>query len=59
MRITNTNVNLRASGVSGARILKVIPKNTLVEVYTCGPKWCKVKTQQRVGWLVGSALSRY
>ena len=58
MWMTNVNANLRAAGSTSARILKVIPRSTLVEVYMCTGSWCKVKANGTIGWLALSTMTR-
>lgn len=56
--MTNTNVNLRSQPNSDAAILATIKKDTMVEIYVCGGKWCKVKVEGKVGHMISKAIDR-
>lgn len=58
MRVTKVNANLRMAGNGSASVIKVIPKDSLVELYSCSTTWCKVKATGSIGWMARSTLTR-
>ncbi|WP_309569702.1 SH3 domain-containing protein [Deinococcus sp.] len=55
---TTTDVDLLSAPLPNASVTMVLPKDTVVEVYSCGDLWCNVKALDSIGWVLKTALAR-